>query len=307
MTSDQKQLILTIITAVAIGALGFFFAVWLLSPFFSGSIQLPQSFGVGGLRIQVYGLLLGLGAFAGYLLAMRRKEKFGVANENADNIILVSIITGFVGARIYHVISEFGFYLQYPGQIVAVWNGGLSIFGAAIGAVLGIYLYWKYFLNSTSGSASSHQYSFLNLLDWLTPSIIVGQIIGRFGNFVNYELYGYPTNFFWKMFVPQPFRIPPYELSQFFHPLFLYEAAGSAIILVIVLKLKMRTGMLFLTWLLLYNVMRFFLEFMRAGSIVYGGVRVNAIFAATLVVLTIALIYKLRNRKLYVQQNSSSN
>ena len=95
------------------------------------------------------------------------------------------------------------------------------------------------------------------------------------------------------MFVPQMFRLPPYELTQYFHPLFLYEAAGSAMILILILKLKMRSGMLFLTWLLLYNVMRFFLEFMRAGSIVYGGIRVNAMVAAILAILAVVIMHKL--------------
>ena len=95
------------------------------------------------------------------------------------------------------------------------------------------------------------------------------------------------------MFVLDQFRTSAVEMEQFFHPLFLYEAAGSGIILVLLLKLKLRGGRLFLMWLLLYNVMRFFLEFLRTGSVTYSGVRVNAIVAAVLVIVAASLWYKL--------------
>lgn len=308
MTEDRKQLIRTIITAVAIGGLGFFIFVILLHPFFSGHIQLPQSFGIGKFRIQFYGLLLGLGALAGYWLAMRRKSAYSVNSEHADTIIFLALVFGFIGARVYHVISEYGFYVQHPIQVFAVWNGGLSIYGAAIGGVLAIYLYSRYFLNpNNSISNSTALTSFLNLLDWLTPSIVIGQIIGRFGNFMNYELYGYPTNLPWRMYVPIQFRLAPYEVVQYFHPLFLYEAAGSMIILVLILKLKLRGGRLFLLWLLLYNVMRFFLEFLRVGSITYGGIRVNAIVSALLAILAASLWLKLKNNSKHAISSSSDN
>lgn len=299
MNPSHKKLATTILIAVAIGVLGFFVLAWLLGPFFSGNWEVPQSLGFGKFRIQFYGLIIGLAALAGYLLAMRRRKEFGVSQESADMLIFLAIISGFIGARLYHVISEFGYYAHNLGQIFAVWKGGLGIFGAAIGAIAAVLIYKKYFM--------TEQVSFLNLLDWLVPSLVIGQIIGRFGNFVNYELYGYPTNLLWKMFVPVQFRVPPYELNQFFHPLFLYEAAGSLIILVLILKLKVRAGGLFLMWLFLYNVMRFFLEFLRVSSVTYGGIRVNAIVSAVLALLAVALWYKIRNRSNYELPNPSNN
>ncbi|HEX3099481.1 MAG TPA: prolipoprotein diacylglyceryl transferase [Patescibacteria group bacterium] len=295
MNHDRKQLIRSILIAVAVGVLGFFVVTILMQPFFSGRWTVPQSFGIGKIRIQFYGLLLGLGALAGYWLAIRRKVLYKISDELADSVIFVSLVFGFIGARLYHVASEYPYYVQHPAQIVAVWNGGLSIFGAAIGGVLGIYICYRFWFKAAPTSSTT---TFLQLLDWLTPSIIVGQIIGRFGNFVNYELYGYPTSLPWKMFVPVKFRLPPYELVHFFHPLFLYEAAGSVIILILILKLKPRAGSLFLMWLLLYNVMRFFLEFLRVGSITYGGIRVNAIVALVIALLAAILWYK----QIYRQQ-----
>ncbi len=302
MNTERKQFIRSILTAVAVGALGFFVIVWLLSPIFSGRFDVPQTFNIGGFKLQLYGLLLGLGVLAGYLVAMKRKALHNIPEDKADTIIFLAIVFGFIGARLYHVVSEYPYYLQNLGQIFAIWNGGLSIFGTGLGAVIAIFVYHKFFLQKTE-----HTLSFLSLLDWLTPSILLGQIIGRFGNFVNYELYGYPTTLPWKMYVPVQFRLPPYELSQFFHPLFLYEAMGSVIILILILKLKLRHGSLFLMWLLLYNVMRFFLEFLRVDSVVHGSIRVNAVVAAILAVLGATLWYKFRNHTNNVMPNSSNN
>jgi phosphatidylglycerol---prolipoprotein diacylglyceryl transferase len=296
MTERAKQLLRIVITAVAIGVLGFFVAALLLQPFFTGHIILPQSIHIGKVGIQFYGMLLGLGALAGYWLAMRRKQIYQISSEIADNIIFFALLGGFLGARLYHIISELPYYLVRPSLIIAVWNGGLSIYGAALGGALAIYLYQYYGVKNRSLTNT------LNILDWLTPSIIVGQIIGRFGNFVNYELYGSPTNWPWKMFVPQAFRNPPYELNLYFHPLFLYEAAGSTMILVVLLKLNLRGGRLFLTWLLLYNVMRFFLEFLRVGSITYGGIRVNAFVSLALVIISGILL-----ASHYVKSHPSDN
>ena len=210
MNVEYKNAIKTIITAILIGCVGFFVISWVLSPFFSGRFTLPQHVSLGGFRVQFYGAIIALAAAVGYWLALRRRVRYGIEKDDADVIILAIVIAGFVGARLYHVISEFGFYADNLLGVFAVWNGGLSIFGAGIGGVIAIYVYVRYTSN----------YSMLHLLDWLTPSVVVGQIIGRFGNFMNYELYGSPTSLPWKMFIPVQFRTPPYELVQFYHPLF---------------------------------------------------------------------------------------
>ncbi|HEX3095991.1 MAG TPA: prolipoprotein diacylglyceryl transferase [Patescibacteria group bacterium] len=279
MTTEQKQLIKVVLTALGCG-LGFFVVfIYLLQPFFRGAIVLPQHVGLGGINLQFYGVIIGLAALSAYWLSSKRRSMYEVSAEDADSIYFFVLIFGFIGARIYHVVSEFGYYVHYPWQSFAVWNGGLSIFGAGLGGVLALVVYKKIY----------NHYSLWQLLDWLTPGVVLGQIIGRFGNFVNYELYGSPTNLPWKMFVPPQFRIPTLETFQFFHPLFLYEAAGSVVILVLLLRLKLRSGRLFLLWLLLYNVMRLFLENLRANSVIYAGIRVNAVVALVLALIAISI------------------
>jgi phosphatidylglycerol---prolipoprotein diacylglyceryl transferase len=285
LSEENGRLIRTILTALAVGCVAFFAVTAILQPFFSGRIALPQNLHIGSFRIQYYGIILGLASLAGYWLAIKRSNKLNITRDRIDTIALILIFSGFVGARVYHVLSELPFYLDHPLLSFEVWNGGLSIFGAALGGLLGLLIYNRY--------VTKTPLPFLELLDWLTPSLVLGQIIGRFGNFLNYELYGTPTRLAWKMFVPIQHRLSPFELNPFFHPLFLYEATGSIIILFLLLKLKLKTGQLFLLWLFLYNVLRFFLEHLRVESVIYSGIRINAIVALIIVGLAVYFWYRL--------------
>ena len=280
----RTQLLRVVLTALAVGLVGFF-AFWvILMPFFSGHVILPQALNLGLIKIQFYGMIIAVAVFSGYGLVLRRKEQHGIASDDGEILFFITIIWGFLGARVYHILSELGYYLDYPMQTFAVWNGGLSIYGAALGGIIGLLIYTRI----------TKKYSMFQLLDWMVPAVVLGQIIGRFGNFMNYEIYGYPTELPWKMYVPAQFRIPPFEINQFFHPLFLYEAAGSAMIFVLLLSLKLRRGALFLLWLFLYNVMRFFLEFLRVGSVTYGTVRINAIVSLILALAAIFIWYRIK-------------
>jgi phosphatidylglycerol:prolipoprotein diacylglycerol transferase len=284
----MKQNYFKIITVAIVSGVSFFVVVaFLLSNFFAGDIVMKQNFHIGPLSLQYYGLIIAIAGTAGYFLAQSRRKLIGISTNQADTIILVLVVLGFVGARLYHVVSELPYYFSEPAQIFAVWNGGLSIYGALLGGFVAILVSRNFLLKS------SEKFSVWQLLDWLVPSLVLGQIIGRFGNFVNYEIYGTPTSLPWKMFVP--------ESNSFFHPLFLYESAASVIILVLLLKLKVKPGALFLTWLFLYNIVRFLLEQIRVGSVMYGGVRVNAIVSLALCAIAVLVYFK------YVKPNSQSN
>jgi phosphatidylglycerol:prolipoprotein diacylglycerol transferase len=152
-------------------------------------------------------------------------------------------------------------------------------------------------LPASAEAMADKQSSILNLLDWLTPSVILGQIIGRFGNLFNYEAFGYPTNLPWKMFVPQMFRPLQYASSTFFHPWFLYEVLGNLITLFLLLKIlplkykKSSPGFIVFFYLLLYNSLRFVLEFLRIDSTFIGWVRLNAAVSLLLVFVSLAGLY----------------
>lgn len=248
---------------------------------FSGRLILSQDFHIGFLVVHYYGLIMALAVAAGFFLAASRVQKFGIEPKQAEDMLFWTIVGGFLGARVYHVLSSAGYYWAHPIDVFKVYNGGLSIYGAVLGGILTLWIYKK--LPTT-------HYTLLTLLDWLAPAVLLGQIIGRFGNLFNYEAFGYPTDLPWKMFVPVSFRPVEYVSQNFFHPWFLYEAVGNILILIFLLKIgkpKAR-GMVVFLYLLLYNSLRFCLEFLRIDSTFILGFRLNAAVSLVLVVLSLA-------------------
>jgi phosphatidylglycerol---prolipoprotein diacylglyceryl transferase len=295
LTKKQKYAL-----AILAGAV-FVLLAWSLPAVFRGDIILPQVFHVGPLALRYYGLCMALAVAGGYLLALQRAKRYGFSAKDLDRLVLVLVVCGFAGARLYHVASDFHFYVHNPALIPAVWQGGLSIFGALIGGVVGLAVARRWWF---------HSISLLVLLDWLVPSLLLGQIIGRFGNFFNYEIFGYPTNLPWKMFVPFQFRPEAFLTVNYFHPLFLYEALFNAVILFLVLRFwpapQRRAGTLFFMYLLLYNAGRFFLEMYRTDSTyIFGNaLRLNSISTAVLMGVALVGLYYTNH---HYAQNAPSN
>lgn len=318
-------------SVVSISLLCALFVIYSLSRVFSGDWILPQAFTVGPLSLHYYGITMALAVGAGWWLALRRASKYGFTSSQADILFQWLVVVGFVGARLYHVASSWQYYWQYPLDILKVWHGGLSIFGALIGGFLVVVIFvmknkqrdsnavsavipsesssrgvsiTKAVDSSTpkaspgmtmrgEGNVQNFAFNILHLLDWLIPSVVLGQVIGRFGNFFNYEAFGYPTDLPWKMFVPMQFR--PVELVQyaFFHPLFLYEAVGNVLILVALIGYakgkQWPAGRLFFLYLFLYNTLRFALEFLRVDStFLWSFIRLNTLASAVLCLVGIA-------------------
>ena len=258
------------------------FLVYLLYIIFQGKLIVPQAIHIGSFPIRYFGIVLALAVLAAYKLAINRASVYHVERNSAEDIIFWVIVGGFVGARIYHVLSSLPYYLQNPGHILMVWHGGLSIIGSLLGGLLILYL--------KAGRSSK---IFLTYLDWLAPAVVLGQIIGRFADLFNYELFGYPTSLPWKMFVPEIFRPEIFANSNFFHPLFLYESLGNALILWILLK-KVKPanpGKVFFTYLMSYGILRFMLEFLRIDSVFIGGLRLNAIVSLLFVMVSLVYFY----------------
>ena len=267
----------------------FIFNIFVIYFVFSGSLILPQTFSLGFFSIRYYGIIMALAVGAGFYLADSRSERFGIKGAAAQNVLFWIIIGGFVGARLYHVLSSLGYYRENILEIFKVWNGGLSIYGAVLGGLIAVLVLAKsYKLQATS------------LLNWLTPPLVIGQIIGRFGNLFNYEAFGLPTNLPWKMFVPENFRPLAYLNEAYFHPWFLYEQLGLIVILFAIKRMEKPGGFgfpgLFLWYLLLYNTLRFGLEFLRIDSTFVAGFRLNSLVSLILIIISAALI--IRQKKL---------
>lgn len=256
--------------------------VYLLWLIFQGRLTLPQAIHIGSFPIRYFGIILALAVLAAYKLAIKRSSFYQLPRDKAEDIIFWVIVGGFIGARFYHVLSSLPYYLQNPGDIIMVWHGGLSIIGSLLGGL--VTLYFK---------AGRNNRTFLAYLDWLAPAVILGQIIGRFADLFNYELFGYPTSLPWKMFVPEIFRPEIFAANNFFHPLFLYESLGNALILWILLK-KIKPGnpgKVFFTYLMSYGILRFLLEFLRIDSVLVGTVRLNAVMSLVFVITSAVYFY----------------
>ena len=220
---------------------------------------------LGPFTIRWYGILLTLAVVAAILLAITEIKRRGEAPEHILNMALIVLPLGIIGARLYHVIDKWDFYSKDPALILG--GDGLGIFGAIIGGAIGLVIYTKWKKLST-----------LRWLDIFAPGVILGQAIGRWGNFFNQELYGYPTSLPWGIYIGPPHRLPGYEAFSHFHPLFLYESLwnllGCLLLLLLGRKLKhhLFDGDIFFLYAIYYSVGRFFLEGLKIDVWAIAGI-----------------------------------
>ncbi|HHX97056.1 MAG TPA: prolipoprotein diacylglyceryl transferase [Clostridia bacterium] len=216
-------------------------------------IPQPIAFRIGSWPIYWYGILLATAISLGTYLVLKEAKKKGLDPDQILNIILMVLPAAFLGARLYYVIFNWSYYQRFPLEILAVWQGGLAIHGGLIaGFLAAFFLLRKYGLD------------FWLAADIAAPSIILGQAIGRWGNFFNQEAYGYevdPTSFPFAMYIDGAYR----------HPTFLYESLWNVFVFLLLISLRRKkgllTGDLFLLYLILYSLGRFFIEGLRTDSL----------------------------------------
>ena len=193
----------------------------------------PEGITIGAIQVRFYSLMILSGAVAGILLARAEARRLGESMEHVVNIAAIGAVLGLVGARLYHVLDQqnWPFYQANPEKIIAVWNGGIGIFGAVAGALVGLllYAYWK-------------RLPVARWLDIGAPAFLLGQAIGRWGNFFNQELFGPPTNLPWGIPIDVLNRPFQYQDASRFHPLFLYESLLSLIGVAVLVYIARRFG-----------------------------------------------------------------
>lgn len=248
---------------------------------------------IGPLFLHYYGLIIMLGVIAAVKLAIRLGKKRGITEDAYWDMVPWMLVLGILGARLWHVLMpsvssglSFGWYLQHPGEILAVWNGGLGIPGGVIGGVFGIWLFCR-----------RRKISFADMMDSVAPALPLGQAIGRWGNFINQELYGRPTTLPWAITIDPAYRVPAYAEYAAYHPLFLYESLYNLLLSFCLWRLdqaetvKLKKGSLFLIYLIAYPTARFFLEFLRLDTAQVGGINMNQlVMAVTAVTSAVCLI-----------------
>lgn len=244
----------------------------MLQPFFNLMVALEftspgATLQIGPLSLRWYGLLIASAVLIGLLLAQRLAQ---VRQLNPDLVgdLLVWLIVGAIpGARLYYVLFQWNYYSQHPDQIVAIWRGGIAIHGAILGGMLAAVLF----------SRVKHC-SFWRLADVVAPSLILGQAIGRWGNFFNSEAFGDPTDLPWKLFVPPERRPAGFASVAYYHPTFLYESLWNLMVFVGLMTLfvrfpKAKRGTLFLVYMIAYSCGRFWIEGLRTDSLMLGPLR----------------------------------
>jgi len=235
------------------------------------SLRLPAELPVlGGVHLTVrwYGVLIASAMALGLWLASRDAARRGERSDELLRATEFALIGGLVGARLYYVLFNLDFYQAQPWwKALAVWEGGLAIHGGLIGGLLagGLYVW-------------SHGLPLLTYLDIVAPYLALGQAIGRWGNFFNEEAFGRPTELPWRLYISETRRPPPYVNSEYFHPTFLYESLwdlGAFGLLAFALRRRFERapGTLFLAYVGLYSLGRFWIEGLRTDSLMAGSLR----------------------------------
>lgn len=235
---------------------------------------------IGALFIHFYGVIIMLGVVAASLLSRRRAKEKGLDPDQIWDMLTWLLIAGIIGARLWHVFTPTPslvaqgittkYYLTHPIAILMVWNGGLGIPGAVMGGALALFIYVR-----------KYKQSFGVWADIIAPGLILAQAVGRWGNFVNQEVYGAPTNLPWAIFIDSMHRLPEFQNQAYYHPLFLYESLWNLAIMGLLLWLSkrlvgwLRTGDVFLFYMIGYPVGRVLLEFLRLDSAQVAGINAN--------------------------------
>jgi phosphatidylglycerol:prolipoprotein diacylglycerol transferase len=248
-----------------------------------------------------YGILIVAGALAGAYVASLEAKRRGIDPDHVWNALLIALILGVIGARLYHVISSpvgtnigFSYYMQNPMEILNFRQGGLGIYGAVAGGVIALWLYARY-----------AKLNLATLLDIGAPGLALGQAIGRWGNFANQELYGFPTTLPWGIPIDAAHRLPIFaDLTQYpiettrFHPTFLYESLWNLGIFIVLLLIARRwknekSGDLMLLWGMLYGLGRFLVEFQRPDAWLISGIATAQLIGLALIILCgVTLMYR---------------
>jgi phosphatidylglycerol---prolipoprotein diacylglyceryl transferase len=254
---------------------------------------------LGPLKIRFYSLTMVTAIIAGYLmgrLQLKRLrfpelEKSGVSKDVFyDDLAFWVIIFAFLGARAFHVVTDFELYRNNLLGVFEVWKGGIGIYGAIIAGAATIYYF-----------AKKYKIPFLKLTDLVALGMPLSQAIGRLGNYFNYEAFGVPTSLPWKMFVPERFRSAGFEGFAYYHPTFLYEMIWNLLlfgVLYIYAKNKLwkegnvRYGVLTALYLGGYGFGRLFIEALRIDSSYLGIFRVNQLVSVLLIVASLGIIYR---------------
>ena len=247
---------------------------------------------LGPITIYWYSVTMLLAVLTGIFVAAREAKRQN-QKEYLDNLLFYLIIFGIIGARLYYVIFEFDNYKYDLLSIFKVWEGGLAIYGSIIAGILVVIYYSR-----------KHKKSIINTTDILVPGLIIGQSIGRWGNFFNQEAHGTEVtlDFLQRLHLPK-FIIEGMHINgTYYHPTFLYESLwcllGFIILLLIRKYTKRKEGIVTYSYFIWYGIGRLFIEGLRTDSLYIGSIRVSQLVSIILILIgTIGIVINIIKRK----------
>ncbi|MDX1978110.1 MAG: prolipoprotein diacylglyceryl transferase [Pseudanabaenaceae cyanobacterium bins.68] len=241
----------------------------------------PVMLDLGWLQIRWYGFLIAIAVLLGTWLAQSLAKKRQVNPDLMLDLVTWLILGAIPAARAYYVLFSWSKYAHQPWyHILAIWEGGIAIHGGILGGVVAAWLF-----------ARKHQVSFWQLADLVAPCLVLGQAIGRWGNFFNSEAFGAPTDLPWKLFIPPDHRPPEFFQQAYYHPTFLYESLWNLGVFGLLIAIfyylpQAQRGTLAMVYMIGYSLGRFWIEGLRLDSLMLTGeLRIAQVVSLLLIVL----------------------
>ena len=238
-------------------------------PFLGLELNPGRGFEIGPLNIHFYGVIIAVGLMLAILYASRRCKQFGIKEDDIMDGVLWIVPFAIVCARAYYCIFSWDEYRSDPISVFYIWKGGLAIYGGVIGAVIGVIIHCKVF----------KKISILALLDLVALGFLIGQSLGRWGNFFNREAFGAATDNFFRMGLYNVWT----DTWEYYHPTFLYESLWNAagfVMLHFLSKKRKYDGQIALGYVAWYGLGRAMIEGLRVDSLYWGNFRVSQLLAA---------------------------
>ena len=238
----------------------------------------PSTIQLGPLTIHFYGLIIAVGMLLAVLYASKRSKEFGLKEDDLIDGVLWVAPFAIICARLYYCIFEWDQYASNPISILYIWNGGLAIYGGVLGAVIGLSVFCK--VRKIKATA---------MMDVVSLGLLIGQLVGRWGNFMNREAFGAPTDSFLRMGMYNTAT----GAVEYYHPTFLYESLWNFVgflLLHFLSKKRKYDGQVALGYVAWYGLGRAFIEGLRMDSLYWGPFRVSQVLAGISCVAAVAVL-----------------
>lgn len=251
---------------------------------------------IGNIEIYWYSFILLVAFSLGCFLILKECKKQDIPTKKVEDLLFYSIPIVLIGARLYYVLFEFNYYSKYPLDILKVWEGGLAIHGGVIAGFICLYVFTK-----------KNKINIYKMLDIIVISVILGQIIGRWGNFMNSEAFGPTTSlkFLKSLHLPKFIIDGMYIDGAYHHPTFLYESLWNLIGLIIMLIVKNtkinRVGIITSIYFIWYGIGRFLIEALRTDSLMFFNIKIAQVISIISILFGITvLIYSIKKNEKYL-------